>query len=183
MVYSNGLENRRPQGLVGSNPTPSATKMPPRKVDPLLFETYMAVIKNSAGSHAFRNFYATVNNKKIDLMRNGELSCAFFISNVLSAFNLMKGIQITVNRTVRDMKQSGWKRIKKPKIGSVLVWEPVDTGKRDIHRHIGFYLGKGKAVSNSAKKGIPVIHHWTFGTNKRKPKRRVEAIFWHRKLG
>ena len=180
MVYSNGLENRRPQGLVGSNPTPSAMA---KKVNSLFFETYLAVIKNSVGSSAFRNFYAQVKGKKVDLMRDGELSCAFFVSSILGSFNLMKAIQITVNRAVRDMEESGWKKLGKPKIGSILVWEPIDQGKRDIHRHIGFYIGKDKAVSNSAKKGYPVVHHWTFGKSRGKPKRKAEAIFYHRKLG
>ncbi len=154
-----------------------------RKVNPLIFETYLAVIKNSAGSHSFRNFYATVRNRKVDLLRNGELSCAFTVTMILSGLGLLNGAEITVNRAVKAMKEAGWKTIKNPRPGSVLVWEPVDSGKRDIHRHIGFYLGKEKAMSNSTKRGYPAIHHWTFGTKNKQPKRRVELILWQRKLG
>lgn len=157
-------------------------RMPAKKVAPILFDTYIAVVKNSVGSGSFRNFYAKVNGKKRDIVRDGELSCAFFVSTALSAFNLMKGIQVTVNRAIKDMEQSGWGRIKKPKIGSILVWEPIDSGKRDIHRHIGFYIGKSKAVSNSAKRGCPAVHHWTFGVNKGRPQRKVETIFWNKRL-
>ena len=157
--------------------------MKKQKVIPILFDTYIAVIKNSVGSKIFRNSYAKVNGKKIDILKNGELSCAFFVSSVLALFPLFELIKCpphsTVDGTLKDLQQSGWQKIKKPKIGSIIVW-----GKNhNSHKHIGFYIGNNKAIStNSFRKGQPVIHHWTYGIKRNKPGRKVEAIFYNKKL-
>lgn len=151
--------------------------MKKQKIVPLIFDTYLAVIKNSVGSKLFRNFYAKVNGKRTDIMRNGDLSCAFYVSSVLVLFQMINKIHGTVDSTVLDLKKSGWRIIKKPKIGSVLVWEKIDFGKNNIHRHIGFYIGNNKAISNSCESGYPVRHYWTFGG-----KRKIEMILWNPKL-
>ena len=157
--------------------------MKKQKVIPILFDTYIAVIKNSVGSKMFRNFYAKVDGKKTDIMKNGDLSCAWFVSSLLYLFKLIKDAHATVNGTIKDLQQSGWKKIKKPKIGSVIVWEKIDFGNKDLHKHIGFYIGNNKAISTSnSKKGQPIIHHWTYGIKRNKPVRKVKAIFWHKKL-
>ena len=157
--------------------------MKKQKVIPIIFDTYIAVIKNSVGSKMFRNFYAKVDGKKSDIMKNGDLSCAWFVSSLLYLFKLIKDAHATVNGTIKDLQQSGWKKIKKPKIGNVIVWEKIDFGNKDFHKHIGFYIGNNKAISTSnSKKGQPIIHHWTYGIKRNKPVRKVKAIFWHKKL-
>jgi len=148
-----------------------------QKVVPLTFNTYLAVIKNSVGSKLFRNFYAIVNGRRTDIMRKGELSCAFYVSSVLVLFKFIKTIHGTVDATVKDLKESGWKIIRKPKIGSILVWEKADFGRAGIHKHIGFYIGNNKAISNNGKLGYPIKHSWNFNG-----KRRVDAIFWNPKI-
>lgn len=157
--------------------------MKKQKVIPILFDTYIAIIKNSVGSKMFRNSYAKINGKKTDILKNGMLSCAFFVSSILVLFKLIREIHGTVDGTVRDLEQSGWKKIAKPKVGSVIVWEKIDFGNKNFHKHIGFYIGNNKAIStNSFKKGQPVIHHWTYEIKRNKPIRKVEAIFWNKKL-
>lgn len=151
--------------------------MKKQKIVPLIFDTYLAVIKNSVGSELFRNFYAKIDGKRIDVMKNGELSCAFYVSSVLVLFQMIDKVHGTVDSTVLSLKKSGWRAVKKPKIGSVLVWEKIDFGRDDIHEHIGFYIGNGRAISNSSKLGHPVRHHWTFGG-----KRRIKIILWNPKL-
>jgi len=148
-----------------------------RKITPLVFDTYLTVIKNSVGSKLFRNFYAKVNGKKTDIMRNGELSCAFYISSVLALFKFIKEIHGTVDSTVKGLKESGWRKIDKPKIGSVLVWKKIDFGDNDVHKHIGFFVGRNKAISNSYKLGYPIKHSWNFGA-----KRKIDAILWNPKI-
>ena len=148
-----------------------------KKITPLLFDSYLAVIKNSVGSKMFRNFYAKVNGQRTDIMKNGKLSCAFYVSAVLALFQLIKRQHATVDSTVKDLRESSWQPAKKPKIGSVLIWEKTDSGNGDFHQHIGFYIGGRKAISNSSKSGCPVRHHWTFGN-----KRKVKMILWNPKL-
>lgn len=145
-----------------------------KKIIPLVFDNYIAAIKNSAGSKLFRNFYARVGNKKIDIMNNGELSCAFYVSSILFLFGFIKSIHSTVDFVINDLRQSGWKIIKKLKPGSIIIWEKTDFKNSDAHKHIGFYVGEDKAISNDYKYGYPLKHNWTFGN-----KRKIEAIFWN----
>ena len=147
-----------------------------QKVIPLIGDTYLAVIKNSVGSKMFRNFYAKVDGKKLDITRNGGLSCAFYASSILALAKQIKGIHTTVSSTVQDLQKSGWKIIKKPKVGSVLVWEKSNLGDNSAHKHIGFYIRNGKAVSNSYKRGCPLEHNWILAN------RKIEMILWNSKL-
>lgn len=146
------------------------------KVEPLLFDSYLAVIENSVGTNMFRNFYAKVNGRKTDVTIDGVRSCAFFVSAILMIFGLIKEVHRTYQRVVEDMEESGWYRIKKPRIGAVLVWERKKMGGKWFG-HIGFYIGRREAVSNSTPARVPKRHHWTFDG-----KRKVKEIWWHRRL-
>lgn len=152
---------------------------------PLLYESYIAVIRNSVGTNLFRNFYAKVGGEVKDILENGNLSCASFVSNVLWMFQLIKVSHGTVSSTVKDMLGSGWETVKEPQIGSVLVWESQKDSSDDVmsgNKHIGFYIGNNLAISNSSKERSPKIHHWTFGEKDRKPERKIEIILHHPKL-
>jgi hypothetical protein len=146
-------------------------RMTSPKVIPLKLETYLAVIKNSVDTCMFRNFYALVNGKRADIMRRGDLSCAFFVSFVLTGFSLINEVHGTVDGTVRDLESSGWKRIRMPRHGCVIVWKPAVDEKGESHKHIGFYIGKGKAISNDYKKGVPRLHPYH--------SRKVAALYWN----
>jgi len=150
--------------------------MPEKQVEPLLKETYLSVIKNSVGSKSFQNFYVKINNKKQDVMNGGELSCAFFVSSITTMFGLSARVHGTVDSTIKDLLGFGWIEIKKPRIGAVLVWEDLNF-EGEEHKHIGFYITKDGAVSNSSVKKSPQKHHWNF-----KGKRKVVKILWHEKL-
>jgi predicted nucleic acid-binding Zn finger protein len=153
-----------------------------KKMTPLVFDTYIAIIKNSVGSNLFRNAFFIVGGKKKDILRDGDLSCAIYVSSVLFLNAFIPEVHATVKGTEAAMEKAHWKKIKKPKKGAVIVWavEEFEDGKKS--RHIGFYIGDHKAISNSSKKRCPIIHHWTFGFVKGQPKRNVEAIYWHSKL-
>lgn len=156
------------------------------KITPLTYGSYMAVIKNSVGAKMFRNFYALINGQKKDILENGELSCAFFASTILHLFKLIKEPHTTVASTIKDMEESGWYKIKKIKQGSVLIWEALESFEKGevkrYFRHIGFYVGDDKAISNSSRLGMPKVHHLTYGIRDDKPVRKIEAIYWHKKL-
>ncbi len=133
------------------------------KIEPCLFDTYLQVIKNSVGSKMFRNFYAKVNGKKKDVLNDGDLACAFYVSSILVQFGLIKKVHCTVGGTVFDLEQSGWRKITKPKVGAVLVWAEKFGTDGEVHKHIGFYLGNSEAVSNDSKKRQIAKHHFTYG--------------------
>ncbi len=143
----------------------------------IFMDTYLAVVRNSVGSKMFRNLYVRIDGKKEDITENGNLSCAIFVSSILFLFKLIKEVHATVNGTTRDLKEFGWQEIKKPKNGCVLVWAEKDFGQGSKHKHIGFYVGNKKAISNNSKYGYPKEHGWNIFDG-----RKIEAIFWHPNL-
>ena len=149
------------------------------KIIPYFRENYLAMIKNSIGTKMFQNAFAKVNLKKKDLTRGGQESCAYFVSTILLIFGLAKELHVTVNGTIRDMEENRWHQIKKPKIGAVILWEPKEFigSWYAKNRHLGFYVGNNKAISNRREHRVIVIHHWTYNQN-----RKVQAIYWHKKL-
>jgi len=148
------------------------------KVKILFYQTYLRLIKNSAGSCLFRDLFALVNGQKRNITEGGRLSCAFYVSAILRIFGLINKLCPTVNGLIRELKKSGWREIKKPKPGSVIIWVAKKFSDGSIHKHAGFYLGENKAVSNGVKRRYPIFHHWTYGRSNGKPKRQIEAIFW-----
>lgn len=135
-------------------------------------ENYRAMIRSAAGTAMFRSLYARSGRKKKDILRNGELSCAYFVSSLLRQFGYIRELHATVNGTVRDLLKSGHRprSANRPKLGDVLVWGP----SRDSygHEHIGFSLGGAWAVSTSAARRCVVRHHWTY-----RGKRKILAVF------
>jgi len=152
-----------------------------------LFETYMSLIKGAVGTDMFRHAYGTLDGKSKDLTQDGNLSCAYFPSFVLLHFGLIKEAHITVSGLVKDLEKSGWKKIRRPKTGCILVWGEMDDKKDKNysfgHEHVGFFVGNGKAISNLSSKKTPGRHHWTFGEKNGEPKRRIRAMYWHEKFG
>lgn len=138
----------------------------------------LKMIQNSIGSKMFRNLYAKVDGKERDILKNGDLSCAIYVSVILHTFELIQKPHATVVGLLKDMEKSGWKKSTRLKEGDVIVWEPVDqTGDGVKHAHIGFYAGNEKAISNSTSKKVIVKHHYTFGMKDKKPNRRIIGIY------
>lgn len=143
----------------------------------LIFKTYLKTINNSPGSKMFRNLYVQNNGQIKDVVENGKLSCAFFVTSILKLFGLIKSIHATVENTIEDLKKFNWKKvnIKSLRAGDILVWEKEKTGNNSDHSHIGFYIGKDKAISNSTYKKVPVKHPFDF-----KKKRKIIAAFHYK---
>jgi len=133
----------------------------------LTYQNYLAIIKASQGSKIFRQLYVLENGKKKDILKNGRFSCAYYVSSILKIFDLISSPHATVGGTVKDILKNGWRATKTLKPGNVLVWEEKLCFDAKLHQHIGFYLGNNKAISNSHKKGVPALHHFTYN-NKRK---------------
>ncbi|MCI0597759.1 hypothetical protein L0Y34_01670 [Candidatus Parcubacteria bacterium] len=141
-----------------------------------VFHSYLAMIENSVGTNAYRNGYFQVNGELTDILRDGELSCAYFVSTVLHAFYLIKERHTMTVGTLRDMHASGWYEISEPKRGAVVHWGPK---KDDLekHPHIGFCLDPDTAVSTNSGTRMVATHLLQFG------ERDILAYFWHEKLG
>lgn len=144
---------------------------PPKvKFQYLLEESYLAFISNSLGSKAYQSFFVKKNGQAYDVLRKGELSCAFFVSTVLYVFKLIEAPSFTIARTAEKLVANGAKRVplNKLKPGDVLVWVSREE-KTGPHNHIGFYIGGTQAISNSDKKRAIARHDYEF-----KGKRKIE---------
>ncbi len=140
---------------------------------------FLQMIENAVGTNLFRNLWAEVDGDKKDILENGELSCAQFVSGILYLNGLIKERHATVEGTVRDIEAFGWKKINEPKIGSILVWESIEYPDGSKHGHIGFYIGDQKAISNSPKEKSPQYHRWTYARENESDYRRVSSIYWN----
>jgi len=145
----------------------SEIKSKPRR---LIKKTLLKFIRNSVGTRMFRNFYLEQYDKIFDATKNGELSCAFYVSSILVIFQLIKNVHGTVENTRKDLEASGWDEVNHPVVGSVIIWEPAkDQG---LNEHIGFYIGRGKAISNNSIKKKIVEHDFTYDNT-----RMIKAIY------
>lgn len=134
-------------------------------IKPLLFETYLAMINNAVGSQMFKNGYASFDGVKKDVLNDGELSCAIFVSSILAIFDLIDEPHATVKSTVAKMEEAGWQKTEELKPGSVLVWKAVDFDGDGLHTHIGFYVGNDEAVSNDFRTKKIIKHHFKYGSD------------------
>ena len=133
----------------------------------------------------FRNFYIRENGIEKDVLEDGGLSCAVFVSAVLYFHNSLleflkkphwiKFTHANVGSTEKDMRENGWFEIKELKPGAVLIWDKKDGHNGEMHNHIGFFIGNDEAISNSSNKtGFPWKHHLTYNGT-----RNIEKIYWH----
>ncbi len=144
-------------------------------------ETYLAMIEGSTGSAQYRKLFVQKPEGPYDVIGNGDLACAFFVSSVLHLFGLTKrGVHTTVDETLRDMEKTGWKEVSKPEPGAVIVWgvKKSDTDGL-MHRHIGFCLDNYRAVSTSAKRRSPILHLINGLTTEDGSERPVVAYYMH----
>ena len=130
-------------------------------------KTLNSLITGSVGSQTWRHLYDTDGH---DLLENGNLSCAYFVSSILLTAGLVKGMHATVAGCERDLTESGWQPTKQPQAGDVVFWPAAENG----HRHIGFYQNDETAISNSSEQGSPQKHPLTYSGE-----RPVTAIWTH----
>jgi len=130
-------------------------------------KTYLKYIKNSVNTAIFKDFIVISNKKSVNITKNGQYSCALFVSSILYLLDLISRPHTTIKSTIMDLSKSGWKKVLKPKQGDVLVWE-----EKNKNEHLGFYWNKQTAISNSKSKSMVVGHHPTY-----KGSRKIVAIY------
>lgn len=143
------------------------------RVEILIRKSYLTRVRAAIGTSMFRSLHALVGGKEVDILGNGQKSCALFVSTILVGFGLIRAVHATVESTVADMERSGWTRLSRPKKGCVVLWKDYLIGSQP-HDHIGFYMGNGRAISNSSALGSPQEHAYTV--------HRVDRLFWHPSL-
>lgn len=126
----------------------------------------------------FRNLYLEKDGRKIDVTENGEMSCAYFVSNILLIWGLISQGHATIKSTIKDMLRSGWKKISINAVrpGDVIVWEEKLSNRGRTRFHMGFYIGDEKTVSHADGKKAVALHNWTYNS-----KRKITAVYRNEK--
>jgi len=135
-------------------------------------KTLFKLIENSIGSKLFRNNYFIDSKlQSKDILKNGQLACAFYVSSLLYLTKFISDLHTTVEGTIKDLEKNGWYKIDKPKKGAIVLWD-----KKSAHFHIGFCWNKNKAISNSSSKKSPIIHPLNYQN------RKILAFYFHKEL-
>ena len=147
-----------------------------------VFETYLELIKNSVGSKMFQSVFVRDGNGVIDVTDEGDLSCANYVSSILSHFRLIAcPFYTTVDKTIADMRMSGWVPSDVAVAGAVVVWKGKVCSDGLSHKHIGFCLDETQAVSNCSAEKAP-LKHGIHSLLDGKRERAVEAFLVHPKF-
>lgn len=153
-----------------------------KKITPKHYATYLSMIEGSVNSRAYLHQWALIGKTMTDIADNGGVSCAFFVSFILSGFGYITGIHSTVSGLVRKLESSGFKKVRIPKKGAIIVWETKQQPSGP-HAHIGFWLSPEIAISNHPTQGLPKAHHPTFGVDKfGEPKRKIIGYYFKKGL-
>ena len=140
-------------------------------------QTLMYRIHASVDSGMFKGVFADVDGQKVDITKNGQLSCAVYVSALL----LMSGTIDTMTATVKGLenalRQSGWVSTAYLYRGAVVIWFPQEQADGRKHEHAGFVLSDRMAVSHSDIARCPVEHELYFGG-----KRLIKAAYINPRL-
>jgi hypothetical protein len=147
-------------------------------------QTYLSRIMGSVDSNLWRSFWIEdQDGQEVDLIRNGDLSCALHISGVLLNLNprsgskakFVSGPMTKVDQLHQDLLANGWEELKfngveSVQSGDVIFWEELRgyNGREagGPHGHCGFYIGEEKAISVIPRTGNPQIHDYLYRDQK-----------------
>jgi len=157
----------------------------PSKPALALFSSYIAAIEDSVGSNLFRKLYYRIDDKDIDVLDDGDLSCAVYVTTILYMFDLIGERHTTVTETIKDLIASGWYKTKEPGVGVLIHWDYKikNDGTRGTNRHLGFYIDEQTAVSNSSVAKMIIKHPPNRPvSHDSDAERDILAYYWHEKL-
>lgn len=142
---------------------------------------FLTTIKNSQGANTFRS--QSVNG--VDVLKNGDLSCAYFVSGILVLYQLIDRAHFRLDGTIEAMQKSNWFLLGEPVSGSIVVWNPIKQGETE-HLHIGFSIGDGVAISNRSSLGVPgehPLHYSGLDKENKEAYATIRSIYGHAALG
>ncbi len=142
-----------------------------------LKKTYLSMIRNSLDSRMFNSVWVKRKDtgESIDVLKDGDLSCAFFVSSILTLFNMLDKPCTTIKKVFEKIsKDKRWSKKSYIEPGDIILWEKVKfkDGTENKHKHIGFALNKKTAVSTNYLEKKIAKHSIDFDG-----KRKIEGIW------
>jgi hypothetical protein len=122
-------------------------------------ETYLKMIENAIGTKLFNSIIVNKDGQKMDLLQNGEYSCAFFVSGILFLNLMIPQVKTTVNNLESLLQSSDkFEKVDTPKPGDIVFWEKILYEDDTENRHVGFVWYEDKAISTNYKQSSVVLH-------------------------
>ena len=160
--------------------------MPNPDLEKLPRKSLIKMIENSIGSKTFNSFYVLdkKSGKELDILEDGGLSCASFVSGILTIYGLIDHPHATVKGVIASLTEEyGWRETEKLEPSNVVLWEEIACGEESNNQHLGFILNENEAVSNSSLNREITKHHITYGTESDgTPTRKIIRIFQNTKI-
>lgn len=120
----------------------------------LKYDTYISIIKNSVGSRLFNSFMVRIKDTGAieDILKDGEYSCAFFVSSVLTLLHAIDKPCTTVSSLERKIEEDNhWFEVTADEIepGDVIFYEDTTFTDGSTDGHVGFVQDEQNVVSNN----------------------------------
>lgn len=131
--------------------------MSDKNVEILKKESLVKALENSVGSRLFNSLLVRFSDSEQvkDILNDGELSCAYFVSSLL----VMHGLLGETHTTVANLRQvltenPKWQEVPLESVeaGDVVFYKKRTFADGSGNAHVGFAVGKTDAVSTDYKK-------------------------------
>lgn len=126
-------------------------------------ETFIKMVENSVGTRLFNSIIAKRGEETIDILADGDLSCATFVSNILYLNHFLDNQRVVVGSLEKDLaSSSNFKEISPenylPETGDVILWGVIVGQDGVAHKHFGFALNNEEAVSTTGISHSAIRH-------------------------
>lgn len=153
------------------------------------YQSYLSMIRASVWVPIRRHLRVTKENgQELDILGDGNISCAYFVSCILKTFHLTGATFANVLSLEKHLLEFGWSAY--PSVDtiddlppwSLIIWdkqqwsiqEDIYGKTKDTNYHIGFYIGDQQAISNMSDgfyrwkepPFAPAIHHRTYNNTR-----------------
>jgi hypothetical protein len=143
MRYTSSMDNDQPTKLTRKN--------------------FLSSVDGLVGTKMFQHIYVRdEKGSETDALGDGDLSCAYVVSSVLTLYKLIDGPHATVKTTIEKMREGEWRLTSEPVVGAIAYWPAVKGNE-----HIGFVVGDDEIISNSSKERVPVRHNFKMSNGER----------------
>lgn len=140
--------------------------MPDQNIEILRRETYIKAIENSIGTRLFNSLFVRYKDTGVikDILNDGEYSCAFFVSGLLSLTQMISKTSSTVDTLKKDIESDeSWKKVEQEDIqpGDIVFYKKMKFEDGSENAHVGFVLNSNEAVSTDYKNKCVARHSIT----------------------
>jgi hypothetical protein len=153
----------------------------PVKPEILRKETFLKMVENSVGCKLFNSLIMKKDGKAVDILDDGDVSCATFTSSILFLNRFLPEQKSTVPGLEKVLSESDrFTEISmadfSPEKGDIVFWESIMGDDGAAHRHVGFVLNETEAVSTT---GIlhAAIRHPLYKKPGTDIDRKIERVF------